>query len=227
MRCVICKEEVRTNIDEHVDSHLSVSQNEILEYFKTLAAPFRVSLYKITCVNVKKGEILFSLENAKLFIGFAERCYQIPWEECCEWLALHEKAHIRLRGLYSPPNVNPNIISNVEDYYIEEYMMPREYRRVYEAHAKLIVEIRKMARLPIIMALRDIDARIYYYLTFATWYAYNVISLNDVNLGPHEVKFIERAAGIMRELKSPNELSTTISLINEHLACLISFLPPW
>lgn len=215
MRCVVCNEGVRTNFDEHVDSHISVSQNEILEHFKKIAAPFNVRLHKVICSDVEKREILFNLENAKLFIGFAERHYQIPWEDCCEWLALHEKAHIMLRELYSPPKVNSTIISNVEDYYIEEYMVPRKYRRVYEANARLIIEIRKMMPLPMIMALRKLGARIYYYITFATWHASNMISLGHMDLVPFELKFVEEAAKIIRELKSPEELSDAISLINE------------
>ncbi len=214
MRCVICKEEVRTNIDEHVDSHLSVGQSEILEYFKKLAAPYDVGLHKVICTDVKKGKILFSVENAKLFIAFAERCHQIPWEECCGWLALHEKAHIKLRDLYVPPNVNPNIISNVEDYYIEEHMMPRKYRRAYEAHVRLIVAIRKMTLLPRIIALGDVGARISYYLTFATWYASNAITPDEMGIDPSETRFVENVAKVLREVDSPHDLSTSLSVIN-------------
>lgn len=214
MRCVICNQEVRTDIDGHVGSHVSVSQKEIVEYFKKVVAPYEVRLHQVTCTDVTKGEILFGVENAKLLIAFAEKLHQIPWGECCRWMALHEKAHIRLRKLYFPPDVNANIISNVEDYYIEEYAMPKKYRRVYEAHVKLIVAIRKMTLLPRIIALRDVGAHIYYYLTFATWYASRVISLNDMNVGPAEVTFIETVAKVMRELKSPNDLSTSISAIN-------------
>ncbi len=220
MLCVVCNEPVRTNFDEHVDSHISVSQNEILEHFKKLAAPFEVSLYTVVCSDVERRVILFSLENAKLLIAFAERHYQIPWADCCEWLALHEKAHILLRELYSPPKVNPTIISNVEDYYIEEYMLPRKYRRVYEANIHLALEIRKEMPLPSIMALREAGARIYYYLTFATWYASNMISLNQVGPGSFDLKFVEAATQMMRELKSPEELAATISRINELVAYL-------
>lgn len=214
MRCVICQEEVRTNIDEHIDSHLSVSQSEIVEYFEKIVAPYEVRLHQVTCTDVTKGEILFGVENAKLFIAFAEKLHQVPWEECCKWMALHEKAHIRLRELYFPPDVNANVISNVEDYYIEVYVMPRRYRPAYEAHVRLIVAIRKMMPLPLIMALRDVGARIYYVLTFATWYASHVISLNEINVGPSAVRFIETAAKVMRGSKSPNDLSTSISVIN-------------
>jgi hypothetical protein len=218
MRCVICQEEVRTGIDDHIDSHLSVRQDEILEYIRRLSAPNKVGFHKVTCADVRKGEILVSVENAKLFMAFAERNYQIPWEECCQWMVFHEKAHLSLRDLYTPPDVNPNIISNVEDYYIEEYMMPREYRRVYEAHARLIIEIRKMGPLPMIMALRDTDARIYYYLTYAAWYASNVIRAEEMKVSPSARQFVEAVARLMREIKHPEDLSPAISRINELVA---------
>jgi len=175
----------------------------------------------VTGADVGKEEILFSTENAKLFIGYAERHHQIPWQECCEWMAFHEKAHIRLRNLYLRPRVNPHIISNVEDCYIEQYMMPKKYRRVYEANAKLILEIRKMMPPPMTINLANIDPRIYYYLTYACWYASDVVSLTEVNLTQPELKIIETVARVMKELKTPEELSPTISRINVLLACLI------
>lgn len=221
MRCVICKEEVRTSIDEHVELHLPVRQDEILEYFKELAVPFKIRLYKVIGADAGRKEILFSMENAKLFIGYAERHYQIPWRECCEWMALHEKAHIMLRDLYSPPKVSPHIVSNVEDYYIERYMMPKKYRRVYEANAKLIVEIRKMMPLPMIIALAKLDSRIYYYLTYACWYAVDVVSLSEANLAQPELKIIEEVGRVIREVETPEDLSPTISRINVLLASLI------
>ncbi len=214
MRCVICHEKVRTNIDEHVGSHLSVTQNEILEYFKKLAAPYQVRLHKVICADVKKKKILFNVENAKLFVAFAERWHHIPWEDCCKWMALHEKAHIRLRDLYVPPDVNPNIVSNVEDYYIEEHMMPRKYERVHEAHVGLIVAIRKMTALPRIIALGDVGTRISYYLAFATWYASDVITSDEMGIGPYETRFVENVAKVLREVDSPRDLSTSMSVIN-------------
>lgn len=214
MRCVICHQEVRTDIDGHVGSHVSVSQDEIVEYFEKIAAPYEVRLHQVTCTDVTKGQILFGVENAKLFIAFAEKLHQIPWEECCEWMALHEKAHIRLRELYSPPVVNANIISNVEDYHIEEHVMPRKYRRVYETHVKLIVAIRKMTVLPRIIALGDVGARISYYLTFATWYASHVITPDEMGIGPSETRFVENVAKVLRKVDSPHDLSTSISVID-------------
>ncbi len=210
MRCVICKEEVRRSIDEHLGVHLPVSEGEILKYFEKAASPFRVRLHAITCADVRKGEILLGIENARLFIGFAGSCCNVPWQECCEWLAVHEKSHLRLRELYSPPEVNPNIVSHVEDYYIEEYMMPERYRRAYEAHVKLIVAIRNMTQLPRVIALSDPDARICYYLTQACWYASNVITMNDMNATANEVKFIEAVAGAMSQVRRPEGLSSSI-----------------
>ncbi len=220
MRCVICQEEVRTDIDAHMDVHLSVREDQILEYVRRLAAPLSVGLHKVTCADVRKGEILVSLENAKLFMAFAERSYRIPWEECCQWMVFHEKAHISLRDLYTPPDVNPNIVSNVEDYYIEEYMIPKKYKRVYEAHVRLILEIRKMKPLPMVVALRDLDARVYYLLTYAVWCASGVISLDDTDVDPSAARLIESAADCMREVKRPEDLSPTISRINELAAGL-------
>lgn len=190
--------------------HLPIRETEILEYFEKAASPFKVRSYQITGADVRKRQILFSIENAKLFIGFAGSCLNVPWQECCEWLALHEKAHLRLRELYSPPEVNPNIVSNVEDYYIEECMLPERYRGVYEAHVKLIVAIRKMTPLPRVIALRDADAWICYYLTFACWYASSVITINDMSAKANEVKFIEAAAAAMTEVQRPEGLSSSI-----------------
>lgn len=221
MLCVVCREKIKTNIDAHVDLHLSIRQDQILEYFKNLAAPFKVRLYPVTGADVQRREVLFSMENAKLFIGYAERHHQIPWQECCEWMAFHEKAHIRLSDLYSRPGINPHIVSNVEDYYIEQYMMLKKYRRVYEANAKLILEIRKMMQLPMTINLANIDSRIYYYLTYACWYASEVASLTEVNLTQPELKIIETVAGVIKGLKTPEGLSPTISRINVLLACLI------
>lgn len=214
MLCVVCREEVKTSIDEHVDLHLSVKQDQILEYFKQLAAPFTVRLYRATGADVWKKEILFSLENAKLFIGYAERHHHIPWKECCEWMAFHEKAHLLLSDLYARPRINPHIVSNVEDYYIEQCMMPRKYRRVYEANAKLIVEIRKVMPLPMIINLTNKDSRIYYYLTYACWSASDVVSLTEANLPQPELEIVETVARAIKELKTPEGLSPTISLIN-------------
>lgn len=222
MRCVICQDEVLTDIDNHVDAHLSVRHDEILDYVRKLAAPNKVRLHKLTCADVRRGEIFVGVENAKLFMAFAEREHQIPWEECCEWLVLHEKAHISLRVLYTPPEANPHVVSNVEDYYIEGYMMPREYRRVYEAHARLIIEIRKMGPLPMIMALRDADARIYYYLTYAAWYASNVIRAEEMKVSPPARQFVETVTRLMREIQRPEDLSPAISRIHELVAGLTS-----
>lgn len=210
MRCVICQEEVKSSIDDHVGVHLPIGETEILEYFEKAASPFKVRPYQITGADVRKREILFSVENAKLFIGFAGSCLDVPWEECCLWLALHEKSHLRLRELYSPPEVNPNIVSNVEDYYIEEYMMPKRYRQVYEAHVKLIVAIRNMTQLSRIIARGDADARICYYLTFACWYGSNLITINDMSVTADELKFIEAAAAAMTQVQHLEGLSGSI-----------------
>jgi hypothetical protein len=210
MRCVICQEEVRGSLDDHVGVHLPIRETEILEYFEKAAFPFKIRPYQITGADVRKGEILFSIENAKLFIGFAGSCLNVPWQECCEWLAVHEKSHLRLRELYSPPEVNPNIVSHVEDYYIEEYMMPKRFRQVYEAHVRLIVAIRNMTPLPRIIALKDTDARICYYLTFACWYASNLVTRNDMNATANEVKFIEAAGEAMTEVQRPEGLPSSI-----------------
>lgn len=214
MLCIICREEVKTPIDDHVDLHLSVRQDQILEYFKQLSAPFEVRLYPVTGADVWKKKILFSIENAKLFIGYAERHHHIPWKECCEWMAFHEKAHLMLSDLYARPRVNSHIVSNVEDYYIEQYMMPKKYRRIYEANAKLIVEIREMRPRPMIANLIDLNARISYYLTYACWFASDVVSLTEANLSQPEFNIIETVARAIKGVKTPEGLSPTISLIN-------------
>lgn len=214
MKCIICMEDVFTSIDNHVRAHLSVSGEEIYGYFTEIVRPYKTALHNITATDVKRGIVYFSMENAMLFIAYAERYHGLTWHECCEWMGLHEKNHLLLRKFYNPPAANPHIVSNVEDYYIEKFMMPQKYRSVYEANAKLIIEIRRMMA-PFELYNMSHSIRLYHCLTYACWHALDAISADDVILPQHELKFTLKASSIMKGIEGPDELCEAMDFINK------------
>lgn len=215
MKCIICKEDVSSSIDSHIKGHISVSEEEIYSYFKQIVKPYRTALHNITATDVKRGIVYFSMENAIMFIAYAERYNGLLWQQCCEWMGLHEKNHLLLRRLYDPPAVNHHIISNVEDYYIENFMMPVKYRPAYEANAKLIMEIRKMM-LSFELYRMSRSVCLYHCMTYASWHASGLISEEDILLPEDESTFTLKASSIIKGIHRPDDLCTAIDLINKH-----------
>ncbi|RLI75751.1 hypothetical protein DRO97_02485 [Archaeoglobales archaeon] len=204
MICIICGKNVQKDTFlKHLESHFYLNKDEIVGYFQELCHPFNVKLHKATCVDVKNRTIFFSVENAALFIAFAKERFGIDWKKCCEWMALHEKYHIELREFYEPPNVNYNIISNVEDYYIEKNMMPEEYKDVCIANARLVVELRRI--MPFSRkSLVDKDINAYYYMTLAAWHALGIDF--NLKLKSFEWAFIKNVSNLMKEIKDFKDL---------------------
>jgi len=203
--CVICGRNVpRREMLKHIESHFYVDKNEVVNYFKNLCEPFEVRFHEITCVDPSRCIIFFSPENALLFIAFAKERYGIDWKKCCEWMALHEKSHIELNKLYKPPpEVNKNIVSNVEDYYIETKMIPKEYRDVCIANAEMVLEFRRVLPFPK-RVLMDRDVNAYYYVSLATWKALGIEI--KLSLVAFERVFVENASEVIRSVKKVEDL---------------------
>ncbi len=209
MRCFICgkiterggnREHIRT---VHIEP-LGITQEEIFEHAKKVAHPIEVKTAYITCINLKENIIFFSIDNAELSIAFASEYHDIPWEDVVEWQILHEKEHITCRDLYQPPvPFRPYVVINVEDYYINRYLIPQKYWRVFIATARCSTSIRKLVPTP--YDLRDG----YYYCSLATFLAFDAVSTKDFNfLKPSESAFVERIAKVLIKIKDSEDIYT-------------------
>jgi hypothetical protein len=209
MRCLVCGETIeRRRSWEHIRSvHLEpidLTQEKIFEHAKKIAHPMKVRTAYITCIDLRKNIIFFSLDNAELLIAFAREHGNIPWMEVVEWQMLHEKAHIACRDLYETPNsVKSYVLVNAEDYYINKYLIPEKYWRVCLMNAKCSTEIRNISPMP--YNLRDG----YYYCTLATFIAYDAVTLGDLNfLNLNEARFVESISAFFKKIKEAKHVSS-------------------
>lgn len=215
MRCIICYEKVE-NFSSHFSEHAGVTAGEITEYFSELCKPYQIEIGEVTATDLKA--IRFSPENALILMAYAREIYNIGWQLCCRWLAEHEKSHIRLRKLYSPPPANPGVISCVEDYYIENFMLSElpefpEFREICRVNAEMTLSIRRVAPMPDAVLLNaEMNAR--HFLSLATWLALGVLDVSRLELRDFELAFVTRASEIMREMKRLEHLRICIMRIN-------------
>ena len=209
MKCLVCGEIIAGEKSwEHMRSvHLksiALTQEKIIEHARRIAYPIEVRSANVTCINLREKIIFVSPVNTELFIAFAQERGDIPWTEVVEWQILHEKAHLSCRDIYEPPSsVEPYVLSNVEDYYINRYMIPKKYWRVCLMNAKCSIEIRNISPLP--YSLRDGN----YYCTLATFVAYDAGTFEEFNfLIPSESKFVEIISKFFRKIKKVEHMST-------------------
>ncbi len=215
MRCIICYEKIE-DFSDHFSRHAGVAADEITEYFSELCKPYQVEIGEVTATDLKT--IRFSPENALILMAYAKELHHVGWQICCRWLAEHEKSHIRLRELYSPPAANPGVISCVEDYYIENFMLNEfpefhEFREVSRISAEMTLSIRRVAPMPeAVLMNAEMNAR--HYLSLATWLSLEVLNADQLELRDFELAFVIRASEIMRELETIEHLRTCIVRIN-------------
>ena len=209
MKCLVCGEIIAGEKSwEHVRSvHLkpiSLTQEKIIEHSRKIADPIEVRSAYVTCINLREKIIFVSLVNTELLIAFAREHGDIPWAEVVEWQILHEKAHLSCRDIYEPPStVEPHVLANVEDYYINRYMIPQKYWRVCLTNARCSIEIRNISPMP--YGLRDGN----YYCTLATFVAYDAATFEEFNfLIPAESKFVEIISKFFRKIKIVEHIST-------------------
>ncbi|MFQ6050164.1 MAG: hypothetical protein ACE5K4_00545 [Candidatus Hydrothermarchaeota archaeon] len=215
MRCVVCgKITERGNTEhirfEHVEP-LGVTQKEIFEHAKKIAYPIEVKTAYTTCINLKENIIYFSIDNAELSIAFASEHYDVPWKHVVEWQILHEKGHITCRELYPPPvPFRPYVVVNVEDYYINKYLIPQKYWIVCIANARCSTLIRKLIPTP--YELRDG----YYYCSLATFLAFDAVSKEDFSfLKTSESTFVGKIAEALTDIKDSEDILTANNKIGE------------
>jgi|GEM_PF-2840026 hypothetical protein len=216
MLCIICHEKIG-DFSSHFSEHAGVTAEEITGYFTKLCKPYQVEIGEVTATDLKT--IRFSPENALILMAYGRELYNISWQLCCKWLAEHEKSHIRLRELYSPPISNPGVISCVEDYYIENFMMSSEFpefpefREICRISAEMSLKIRAIAPMPD-AALLNIEINARHFLSLATWLALKVLDVSQLELRNFELAFVIRAAEIMREIERVEQLRNGIMRIN-------------
>ena len=208
MKCLVCGEIIeREKSWEHVRSvHLEpigLTQEEIIEHARKIADPIEVRSAYVTCVNLREKIIFVSLVNTELLIAFAIEHGDIPWTEVVEWQILHEKAHLSCRDIYEPPStVGPFVLANVEDYYINRYMIPQKYWQVCLMNSRCSIEIRNISPMP--YSLRDGN----YYCTLATFVAYDAATFEEFNfLTPTESRFVEIISKFFRKIKTVEHIS--------------------
>jgi len=207
MRCLVCGEPMAGGLGwEHIRSvhlaPLNLTQEMILAHARTMAQPLEVKTAYITCLKLPEKVIYFSLDNAELLIAYASHRSRIPWQDIVEWQILHEKGHLTLQGLYEVPRgVRPAIIQNVEDYYINRFLIPENYWPVCLANARCAVEIRKLAPVP--PRLRNA----YFYLTLATFLAYEAVTLADLSfLTGKEAEFTATLSLLFRKINETQDI---------------------
>ena len=208
MKCLVCGAIIeREKSWEHVRSvHLEpigLTQKAIIEHARKIADPIEVKLAYVTCINLREKIIFVSLVNTELLIAFAREQDDIPWTEVVEWQILHEKAHLSCREIYEPPSiVGPYILANVEDYYINRYIIPLKYWQVCLMNAKCSIEIRNISPMP--YSLRNGN----YYCTLATFVAYDAVTFEEFNfLTPTESRFVEIISKFFRKIKTVEHIS--------------------
>ena len=203
MKCLVCGEIIAGKKSwEHVRSmHLEpigLSREDIIEHARKIADPIEVRSAYVTCINLREKIIFVSPVNTELLIAFAREHGDIPWTEVVEWQILHEKAHLSCREIYEPPKiVEPHVLANVEDYYINRYMIPQKYWRVCLMNARCSIEIRNISPMP--YSLRDGN----YYCTLVTFVAYGSTTLEGFNfLTPAEYRFVETISKFFRKFET-------------------------
>lgn len=225
MLCLVCGESLeRGKSWDHIRAAhlqpLGLTQELILDYAREAAYPLEVRPGWVTCVNLKDQVIYFSLENAELLIGFAHEHGRVPWQDVVAWQVLHEKGHLVCHGLYEAPSgVPPFILMNVEDYWINRYLIPEKYWPVCRMNARCSVRIRNIAPLP--PALRDG----YYYCTLATFLAYGAVTVEDL---PFLTSPEARLAGLISQFFLKITQAGDIVRISQDLArCLARHYRTW
>ena len=208
MRCLVCGEIIEGEKSwEHVRSvHLEsigLTQEKIIEHARKIADPLEVGAAYVTCINLREKIIFVSLVNTELLIAFAREHGDIPWTEVVEWQILHEKAHLSCRDIYEPlSTVEPHVSANVEDYYINRYMIPRKYWQVCLMNARCSIDIRNISPMP--YTLRDGN----YYCTLATFIAYDAITFEEFNfLMQAECRFVEMISKFFRKITAVEHIS--------------------
>jgi len=215
MKCVVCGEIIAgAKIWEHVRSvHLkpiALTGEKIIEHARKIADPIEVRSAHVTCVNLRDKIIFISLVNTELLIALAREHGDIPWTEVVEWQILHEKAHLSVRDIYEPPGtVEPYVLANAEDYYINKYMISQKYWPVCLTNARCSIEIRNISPLP--YRLRDGN----YYCTLATFVAYDAATFEEFNfLKPAESEFVEIISKLFKKIKAVEHISTVSTEID-------------
>lgn len=215
MRCIICYERIG-DFSDHFSRHAGVTAEEITEYFTELCKPYQVEIGEVTATDLKI--IHFSPKNSLILMAYAKELYDMGWQICCRWLAEHEKSHIRLREMYSPPAANPGVISCVEDYYIENFMLNEfpefhEFREVSRISAEMSTRIRKVTPIPDAV-LMNVEMNARHFLSLAAWLALRLLDVSHLELRDFELAFVIRASEIMKEIERVEHLHYTIVRIN-------------
>ena len=207
MRCLICGDTPEKGkgwqhlVTAHLDPYRVTPEN-IWTKVRQLAQPLEIRPGPLTCISIKENRIYFSVENAALLIAYAQKHAGLPWETVLAWLILHEKGHLTLKGQYSPPeSCPPQVQVNVEDYYLNKFLLPPEYWRVCRLNARCAVEIRNIAPIP------DEMREGYFYCTLATFLAYDAVTPGDITfLQPAEGQMVEILAGFFRQIKDIQDI---------------------
>lgn len=209
MKCLVCGEAIAgEKIREHVRSvHLEpigLTREKIINHARKYAEPIEIRLGHVTCVNLQDKIIFISPVNTELLIAFARDRGGIPWTDVVEWQILHEKAHLSCRDMYEPlRTVEPHVSANVEDYYINRYMIPKKYWRVCLSNARCSIEIRNMSPMP--YHLRDGN----YYCTLATFIAYDAAFVEEFNfLKPTESEFVDILSKLFKKIETVEHISS-------------------
>jgi hypothetical protein len=215
MQCLVCGEEIeRDKSWDHIQAvHLKpigLTQEQVFEHARKTAHPIALKTASVTCINLKKKIIYFSLDNAELLIAFAYQHGNIPWMEVVEWQILHEVGHIKCKDQFEPPRAcSAHILASAEDYYINRHLIPEKYWRVCIANARCSTVIRNVSPMP--YDLRNG----YYYSTLATFLAYDAVTLADFGfLQPTEVRFVEIISDLFRKIEEVKEIPVVANEID-------------
>ena len=214
MQCLVCGETLEKEKSwEHLRGrHLApfgVTQEMVFHHARMEAQPLELKIAYLTCINLKRKCIYFSLENAELLIAYGFRHGSIPWTDIVEWQILHEKGHLTCRGLYDlPESFRFYVLANAEDYYINRYLIPERYWPVCVLNARCATEIRNIAPMP--YELRDG----YYYCTLATFIAYGAVTFGEIRfLKPSESKFVDAIAKYFGKIKGIEDILVVTEVI--------------
>lgn len=208
MKCLACGADLPPAKGwEHIRAvHLAplgVTPEKILNYACHVALPLKVKLAPLTCIKLPEKIIYFSLDNAALLIAYAAEKGGVPWTDVVAWQILHEKGHLTLRGLYEPPEgVRPEVVVNVEDYYINRYLVPGEYWPVCRLNARCAVVIRSLVPVP--AGRRDA----YFYLTLGTFLAYEAVTVDELTfLTGREAEWVTDCAAQFVKIREVEDLA--------------------
>jgi hypothetical protein len=216
MKCLVCGEKIeREQSWKHVRSvHLEpigLTREEIIDHARKIADPIEVRLAHVTCINLQEIIIYISPVNTELLIAFAREHGNIPWTDVVEWQILHEKAHLSCRDICEPPgSIRPYILANVEDYYINRYMIPQKYWQVCVMNARCSIEIRNISPIP--YSLRDGN----YYCTLAAFVAYGAATFEECKfLSLAESRFVAIISKFFKKIKTVEHISMVSNEIDK------------